>query len=71
MMRNVFSNDDNGPIGYIFDVDLKYPEELHDKHNFYPLAPDRLCVQEDQLSDHRKNVLKILGSKHKPTEIDG
>ena len=27
--------------GYIFEVDLEYPEELHDKHNAYFLAQEK------------------------------
>ena len=31
---------DKSPIGYILEVDLKYPDELHELHNNFPLAPE-------------------------------
>ena len=30
--------------GCILEVDLKYPKEIHDLHNDYPLAPERLKI---------------------------
>ena len=45
--------------GLILEVDLDYPEHLHDKHNNYPLAPERLEIKSHMLSDHCKkfNIL--------------
>ena len=36
-----FITDEDG-IGCILEVDLGYPDELHDAHNEYPLAPESL-----------------------------
>ena len=32
------------PSGCVLEVDLEYPEDLHDLHNDYPLAPERLKI---------------------------
>ena len=51
-------NYDNGDLGYILDVDLEYPKELHDKHIDYPLAPQIMNVTADMLSDVQKDIYK-------------
>ena len=33
---------DDGKKGLILEVDLKYPKELHDLHNDYPFAPEKI-----------------------------
>ena len=36
-------------VGYFLEVDLKYPDELHELHNDYPLAAEKLAVTNDML----------------------
>ena len=43
-------------IGYILEDDLEYPDELHELHNYYPLAPEKLAVFYDILSNYCKKV---------------
>ena len=42
--------------GLILEVDLEYPEGLHDLHNDYPLAAERVCVNKDMLSGYCKRI---------------
>ena len=39
------------PTGYYLECDLEYPAELHDAHNDYPLAPERLNIEVEMLSE--------------------
>ena len=35
---------DKEGIGCILEVDLEYPVELHDFHNDFPLAPEKMIL---------------------------
>lgn len=48
--------------GCFFEVKLEYPKELHDAHNLYPLAPERRCIKESEVSyftRHLHDKLKV------------
>ena len=53
---DVNSISENSPTGYILQVDLEYPDELHVLHNDYPLAPEKLAIPYDMLSDYCKKI---------------
>ena len=52
---------ENSPIGYILNVDLEYPDELHVLHNNYPLAPEKLAIPYDMLSGYCKKIADEYG----------
>ena len=47
---------DDSDKGLILEVDLEYPPELHDLHNDYPLAPEKVKVERDMLSAYCKKI---------------
>ena len=49
----------NSSTGYVLEVDLEYPKKLHDIHNDYPLAPEKINIPKEWLSDY---CLKIANA---------
>ena len=52
-------------IGYNLDVDLLYPNHLHDAHLDYPLAPTKKNVSKIWLSELQLDMLKKLNLSDK------
>ena len=57
---NVLNILDDSPIGYVLEVDLSYPEELHDLHSDLLLAPENKIGNEKL-----PNLLTTLYTKEK------
>ena len=53
---DVNSISENSSVGYILKVDLEHPDELYALHNDYPLAPEKLVISYDVLSDYCKKL---------------
>ena len=47
---------EKSPLGYFLEVDLQYPDELHELHNDYALAPEKLAGSSDMLLKYCKKI---------------
>lgn len=47
---NVEALDDDGDMGYIFEVDLEYPKDLHDLHNDFPFCAEHVIPPHSKYS---------------------
>ena len=53
------------PEVFILEVDREYPDDLHNLHNAYPLAPERIVVQKKWMSEYQYNLLGVA-----PTQVE-
>ena len=67
LTKTIANHPADDPEGFILEVDLEYPDDLHNAHNAYPLAPERMVVQKKWMSGYQHN---LLGAGVAPTEVE-
>ena len=61
--EEILNKKENEKKGWILEVDLEYPPELHKEHNSYPLAPEKKAVESEKMSDYQNKLIKDLKLK--------
>ena len=64
LTQNLSSIDPQNSVGYIMEVDLEIPIDLHDHFNEYVPAPEHLSVTIDMLSPFNKTCMDKFNMKH-------
>jgi len=59
--EEILAKKENARNGWILEVDLEYPPELHEEHNGYPLAPEKMEVKSEWMSSYQKRLIESLG----------
>ncbi|GET54115.1 hypothetical protein RIR_jg31686.t2 [Rhizophagus irregularis DAOM 181602=DAOM 197198] len=70
IQRQIESNEipDDSSEGYILKVKLEYPQALHSQHTDYPLAPERMKVKKEWLSEKQQEIIAHSGQRYTPTD---
>ena len=66
--EEIMKKKENAKNGWILEMDLEYPAELHEQHNSYPLAPEKKVVKKECMSYYQKRLMKDLDLKPPDSE---
>lgn len=59
--NEILSTKDDAEYGYFLEVDLEYPQKLHEAHNDYPMCSERMCIGK---SKQEKLILNLNSKKN-------
>ena len=54
--EQIMKKKENAKTGWILEVDLEYPPDLHEVHNSYPLAPEKIFLIKPSFPHIKKKV---------------
>ncbi|MFM7989219.1 MAG: hypothetical protein ACKPKO_58885, partial [Candidatus Fonsibacter sp.] len=65
-LNKILKTPDDSPKCYIVEVDLEFPQHLHDKFKEFPPAPESITPKLDWFSDFQQ----YIGEKMKPLKME-
>ena len=60
-LNKILETTNDSEEGYILEVDLHYPDKLHDGHQDFPLAPTKERIYYKSLGEKQQELLEIMG----------
>ena len=69
-LEDILNTLDDSDIGYITEVDLKYPDNLKEKTKHFPFAPVNKKINPDDFSDYMKTIIPDTYTQNKKLVCD-
>ena len=63
--QEILNTDIDSDVEYILEVDLEYPDYLHDRHKDFPLAPTKERDLLEKMGVKKLNHQKLMQTLHK------
>jgi hypothetical protein len=63
-LKEILETPDNNETGYIVELDISYPIELHELFKEYPPCPENVAAKEEWMSDYQKEIAKLVSVSH-------
>ena len=60
-LERILATTNNSEYGFILEVDLHYPDRLHDGHEDFPLAPTKEQIYYKSLGERQQELLEVMG----------
>ena len=58
LVNRILNKSENSLYGYFLEVDLNYPEHLYNLHNDFPMAPEKIKIEDEMLSPYSFEIKK-------------
>ena len=59
-LQQILATPNDSGVGYILEVDLHYPDNLHDNHRDFPLAPTKETIHYRDLSNWQLSIIERM-----------